>query len=126
MRDGIRDTDENSSRCPIPYLISHKSRSSDGRKWMEARSQPAPATGRRSCWRWPPWVVMFAVVWMTIAHLTELKQLLQVLSRGQAEWVLVAAVLEGACYLLHAAVYYAAFRVVDVKSRNGELIRVRV
>ncbi len=74
--------------------------------------------------RWILWVLIIAFVWLVITRFTEIQKLLDILTQGQWEWVLAAALLQALFFVVYAALYQAAFHTVEVESRVGELIPV--
>ncbi|MBC8444743.1 MAG: flippase-like domain-containing protein [Chloroflexi bacterium] len=73
---------------------------------------------------WLLWLLTAVFFWAVVTRLTEIEELIGTLSQGRWEWVLVAAVLQIAYYAAFAALYQAAFHVVGVDSRIGELFPV--
>ena len=74
--------------------------------------------------RWVLWLLIIAGVWVVITRFTEIQKLLGILSLGQWQWVLAAALLQVIYYVVYAAVYQAALHTVEVESRVSELLPV--
>jgi phosphatidylglycerol lysyltransferase len=74
--------------------------------------------------RWLLWLLIIAFVWLVISRFTEIQKLADILSQGQWQWILAAAVLQALYFVMYAALYQAAFHTVEVESRVGELIPV--
>ena len=74
--------------------------------------------------RWIFPLAVVALLAVLIARRTELDELALTLARGRWPWVAAAAVLQGAYYLLYAALCRAAFGVVGMRSRFREVLVV--
>ena len=62
--------------------------------------------------RWLFWLLIAAFIWVVITRAAEIKNLATVLAQGQWEWVLAAALLQVAYYVVLAASYQSAFAAV--------------
>ncbi len=67
-------------------------------------------------------VIAFVVV--VVSRLTEIEHLVATLRQGLWPWVLAAAFLQGMYYAAYAALFHAAFRVVEVDGRWRDLLPV--
>ncbi|MBM3470774.1 MAG: flippase-like domain-containing protein [Armatimonadetes bacterium] len=74
--------------------------------------------------RWLPVLLVIAFVAVVVGRLTEIEHLLEALRQGQWQWVLTAALLQGAYYAAYAALFHAAFKVVEVDGRWRDLLPV--
>jgi uncharacterized protein (TIRG00374 family) len=71
-------------------------------------------------------VVAVGLGWVILSRLPEFEQFVQTLARGQWQWVLAAAVLQGAFYAIHSQMYRAAFETVGVNGRTRDLLTVLI
>lgn len=74
--------------------------------------------------RWLLVLLVIAFVAVVVSRLTEIEHLLKTLQQGQWQWVLAAALLQGAYYSVYAELFRAAFRVVGVDGRWRDLLPV--
>ena len=74
--------------------------------------------------RWIFWLIMLAFVYVVIDRLGEIENLARTLGRGQWQWIVVAAVLQGAYYTMYATMYRAAFYAVDIRMERWKLVPV--
>jgi phosphatidylglycerol lysyltransferase len=72
--------------------------------------------------RWIFWILVILFVWVIISRFSEIRKLAETLSGGQWQWVAVAALLQGAYYIIYTGLYQSAFLTVGMQSRLGELI----
>ena len=70
------------------------------------------------------WLVIIAIVWVVVSNFTQVQKLAGTLAKGEWQWLLAAALLQGVYYLLYAALYKAAFFTVEVASRLRRLVPV--
>ncbi len=68
------------------------------------------------------WGLVLAFIWLLMARLNDIEQLARTLLQGQWAWVLAAAVLQLAYFVIFAWIYKVAFAAVGVESRMGELV----
>jgi phosphatidylglycerol lysyltransferase len=74
--------------------------------------------------RWLFWIFVILFLWLLVSRGTELAALGRTLASGRWEWVLGAAALQLAYYLVYTTLYQAAFSAVDVRSRVRDLLPV--
>lgn len=74
--------------------------------------------------RWIIWISIAAFVWVVLSHLAEIQEVAEPLGKGDWQWIVVAAFLQIAYYIIFSAVFKAAFHTVEVKSRVLELLPV--
>ena len=70
------------------------------------------------------WVIIIAIVWVVVSNHTQVQKLAATLARGEWQWLLAAALLQGVYYVLYAALYQAAFFTVEVASQLRRLVPV--
>lgn len=73
---------------------------------------------------WVLGLVLLALFWLVLAHRVEARHVLDAFRQGRADWLLVAALLQGVFYLWYTGVYHLAFRLVGVDSRLLRLLPV--
>ncbi len=76
--------------------------------------------------RWLLWLFVIVFLWAIVSRFTQLDHLVRTLVRGQWQWVLVAACLQGLFYTTVAALYALAFEIVGVQGRVGEMLAVLI
>lgn len=74
--------------------------------------------------RWILWLLVVGFLWVVVTRLTEIEKLAVTLARGQWQWVLAAALLQGIYILVFSASYQAAFAAVEIQSRLLNLVPV--
>lgn len=74
--------------------------------------------------RWVFWVLVILFLWIVISRFSEITILAETLLRGKWQWVVVAALLQVAYYIVYTALYQSAFEIVEVKSRVIDLLPV--
>lgn len=72
--------------------------------------------------RWLLVLLVIAFVALVVSRLTEIEHLVATLRQGLWQWVLAAALLQGVYYSTYAALFQAAFRVVEVVGRWRDLL----
>jgi len=72
--------------------------------------------------RWLFWLLVITFLSVVISRLAEVQKLVEVLARGQWQWVLVAALFQILFYILFAALYRSAFDTVEVHSSLPDLL----
>jgi phosphatidylglycerol lysyltransferase len=73
---------------------------------------------------WIFWILVVIFLWVVISRFSEIKTLAITLNGGQWQWVVVAVLLQAGYYIIYAALYQSAFRIVGVESRIIELLPV--
>lgn len=74
--------------------------------------------------KWLFWLLVIIFLGVVISRFTELEKLVHTLTRGQWQWVLMAALLQMGYHVLNAAMYQAAFETVEIESKVQDLIPV--
>ncbi len=74
--------------------------------------------------QWLLWAVAIGVIALGLSRSAEILELLQSLSRGRLDWILLAAGLQMLYAVVYAALHQAAFATVGVQSSVGELLPV--
>lgn len=71
---------------------------------------------------WIFWLLAAAFVWLIVSSLAEIKGIAGLLIKGNGDWILIAALLQAAYYLVFTAMFWCAFQTVEVESRMDELL----
>ncbi len=68
--------------------------------------------------RWLYWLLTLALIWVVANHFSELQRLVRLLAQGQWQWILMAAGLQLAYYVIYTWLYQASFTTVGVALIN--------
>ena len=74
--------------------------------------------------KWLFWIIIAAFLWLIASHLTEIRDVILPLIKGQPEWILLASLLQVFYYVVFAAMFESAFYTVDMRSSILNLIPV--
>lgn len=91
---------------------------------MGKQTQVPERGGRLSWQRILLGAFFIAFVWLIVSQFTEVEKLARTLAQGQWQWVLAAAVLQVAYYLVFTGTYQAAFYTLGIKRKLFELVPV--
>jgi phosphatidylglycerol lysyltransferase len=74
--------------------------------------------------RWLFALLVAGFLWVLFNRIAEIRQLLGTLIQGQWAWIALAAGLQVCFYLIYAALFQAAFRLVDIPARVRDLLPI--
>lgn len=74
--------------------------------------------------KWIFRILIIGFLWAIISHFTEIEKIIDTLSRGKWQWLLLAILLQIIYYIAFAGVYHFAFRTVGVESKIKDLLPV--
>jgi phosphatidylglycerol lysyltransferase len=72
--------------------------------------------------KWIFWILIIAFIWVVWSRFAEIKNLTDTLARGQLQWILIAALLQGLHFVAHAGIYKSAFDTVELDTRLVDLV----
>ncbi|HMK08007.1 MAG TPA: flippase-like domain-containing protein, partial [Anaerolineales bacterium] len=76
--------------------------------------------------RWVLWLLTVGLVWLIVAHRSEVRGLAQVLRQGIWYWLLAAVLLQVVYHLVLSELYRSSFDTLDVPSRTFDLLPIVV
>ena len=71
---------------------------------------------------WIFWLLGAAFVWLIVSSFAEIKGIVELLIKGYVEWILIAVFLQAAYFTAYTAMFWFAFKAVEVRSRMSELL----
>ncbi len=72
--------------------------------------------------RWLFGLLLLASVWFLLSHRVAAETLVTTLAQGEWQWVVIAAALQAAYFIVYTALYQSAFSIVDVPGRIRQLL----